>query len=62
MKKKHRNEEASAVIGNMMDDILFYFREYREDIDKWGEAFKTEFNNRIDAIIAEMKAEEEGED
>jgi len=59
MKKKHRNIEARAVIGNMMDDILFYFREYREDIDKWGEAFKTEFNNRIDGIIAEMKEEDD---
>lgn len=59
MKKKHRNEEARAVIDNMMDDILFYFREYREEIDKWGEAFKTEFNNRIDGIIAEMKEEDD---
>ena len=62
MKKKYRNEEASAVISNIMDDILFYFREYREDADKWGEAFKTEFNNKIDTIIAEMKEEEEEED
>lgn len=62
MKKKYRNEEASAVIDNILDDILFYLREYREDADKWGEAFKTEFNNRIDTIIAEMKEEEEEED
>ena len=59
MKKKYRNEEARAVIDNILDDILFYLREYREDADKWGEAFKTEFNNRIDNIIAEMKEEEE---
>ena len=59
MKKKYRNKEARAVIDNILDDILFYLREYREDADKWGEVFKTEFNNRIDNIIAEMKEEEE---
>lgn len=58
MKKKHRNEEARAVIDNIMEDIFFYLYEYREEADKWGEAFKTEFNNRIDTAIAEMKEEE----
>lgn len=59
MKKKHRNEEARAVIDNIMEDIFFYLYEYREEVDKWGEAFKTEFNNRIDSAIAEIKEEEE---
>ena len=59
MKKKYRNKEAEAVIDNIMEDIIFYLYEYREDADKWGEAFKQAFNNRIDAVIAEMKEDEE---
>lgn len=59
MKKKYRNEEANAVISNIMEDILFYLYEYRDEADKWAEAFKTEFNNRIDGIIAEMKEEDD---
>lgn len=55
MKKKYRNEEASAVMDNIMDDVMFYLFEYSEEADKWGEAFKQAFNNRIDAAIAEMK-------
>lgn len=62
MKRKYRNEEASAVISNIMEDILFYLYEYRDEADKWGEAFKTEFNNKIDTVLREMREEEEEED
>ena len=59
MKKKYRNEEAERVIDNIMDDVMFYLFEYSGEADKWGEAFKQAFNNRIDAVIAEMKEDEE---
>lgn len=59
MKKRNRNKEAEAVIDNIMDDVMFYLFEYSEEADKWGEAFKQEFNRRIDTVIAEMKADEE---
>ena len=60
MKKKYRNEEVRNVIAAEMTGILlFYLTEYREDIDKWGEAFKQEFNNIVDNLVGELKEEEE---
>lgn len=59
MKKKYRNEEArNAIAAEMGDTLMFYLYEYRGEADKWGEAFKTEFNNMVDSIIKEMKEEE----
>lgn len=58
MEKKYRNEEARNVLKTMVGDLIFYFYEYREEVDEWGEAFKTEFNNMVDNIIEEMKEED----
>ena len=59
MKKKYRNEEArNAIAADMGDTLMFYLYEYREEADKWGEAFKTEFNNIVDSIIEGMKEED----
>ena len=60
MKKKHRNEEVRNVIAAEMTDVLlFYLTEYKEDADKWGEAFKQEFNNMVDNLIEAIKEEED---
>lgn len=60
MKKKHRNEEARNVIdAEMGNALMFYLYEYREEADKWGEAFKQEFNNMVDSIIEGLKEEED---
>lgn len=60
MKRKYRNEEVRNTLAAEVTDILiFYLYEHREEVDKWGEAFKQEFNNMVDNIIQTVKEDED---
>lgn len=60
MKRKYRNEEVrNALAAEVTDILIFYLCEHREEVDKWGEAFKQEFNNMVDNIVQTVKEDED---
>lgn len=57
-------KEASAVVDNYIDDLLFYMNEYRDDLsyDKIAGIFDTEYRIMAHKVAQEMKQADERED
>lgn len=51
-------EECEAVVGNFLDDILFYLTEYPSQRKEYADNLKKTFNNLIDITIKELEEEE----
>lgn len=48
--------EVNTVIENqMVDSLLFYFYEHREEKEIWADMFKMAFNSKVTTILEEME-------
>lgn len=56
---KEMQEEATAVIDNYIEDLIFYMTEYREEIGckKIAEIFSTEYSKVAKQVAKELKEE-----
>lgn len=53
-------EEVKATIdSDILDSLVFYFSEHREERQKWAKTFKKVFCDKVDKLVKEMEEEEE---
>lgn len=56
MTAKEILREVNTVIENqMVDSLIFYLSEHREDKETWAQMFKMAFNSKVTTILEEME-------
>lgn len=56
MTTKEILREVNTIIDNqMVDSLIFYFYEHREEKEVWAQMFKMAFNSKVATILEEME-------